>query len=104
MTRAARGLFVLSPASQPDKVLSYGGGHLTVVPRASAGNAARFAVAPAAGCAAYPEAQLNATGTPSRGKRSWGEVGGYLEGHNHWMAFGSFVAACNSSRVHHRMA
>jgi hypothetical protein len=87
VTRPAPGVFVLSPASQPGKVLSYGGGQLTVVPRASAGNGARFAFAPTAGCAVYPEAQLNATGTPSRGKKQWGEVGGFLEGHMHWMNF-----------------
>jgi hypothetical protein len=87
VNRVAPGAFVLSPASQPGKVLSYSGGHLSVVPRASAGRAARFGFALAAGCAIYPEAQLNATGTPSRGKTPWGEVGGFLEGHMHWMQF-----------------
>jgi rhodanese-related sulfurtransferase len=87
VTQVAPGVFVLSPASQPDRVLSLKNGDLTVVPRASAGYGSRFAFALAAGCAVYPEAQLNATGTPSRGKTSWGEVGGFLEGHNHWMNF-----------------
>ncbi|MEA2159629.1 MAG: hypothetical protein QOD66_2009, partial [Solirubrobacteraceae bacterium] len=87
VTQAASGVFVLSPASQPDKVLSFGGGQLTVVPSASAGNAARFGFALAAGCAVYPEVQLNATGTPSKGKTPWAEVGGFLEGHMHWMNF-----------------
>jgi hypothetical protein len=39
------------------------------------------------GCADYPEAELNATGTPSKGDTSYGRVGGLLEGHMHWMTY-----------------
>lgn len=39
------------------------------------------------GCADYPEAELDATGTPSRGSTSYGSVGGLLEGHMHWMTY-----------------
>jgi microsomal dipeptidase-like Zn-dependent dipeptidase len=39
------------------------------------------------GCAEYPEASLDATGTPSKGETSYGRVGGLLEGHMHWMTY-----------------
>jgi hypothetical protein len=42
---------------------------------------------PTTGCAAYPEAELDATGTPSRGATSYGRVGGLVEGHMHWMTY-----------------
>ena len=45
---------------------------------------ARFV--PATGCAVYPEADLNATGTPAR-NIPFGRVGGMVEGHMHWMTF-----------------
>ncbi|MEA2369318.1 MAG: hypothetical protein QOH38_2036 [Thermoleophilaceae bacterium] len=84
VTGPAGGPFQLSPASQPGKALGSSGGQLTLVPAPSA---AHFTFARSAGCATYPEAQLNATGTPSKGKTAWGEVGGFLEGHMHWMNF-----------------
>ena len=42
---------------------------------------------PTTGCAAYPEAGLDATGAPSRGATSYGRVGGLVEGHMHWMTY-----------------
>jgi microsomal dipeptidase-like Zn-dependent dipeptidase len=42
---------------------------------------------PTTGCADYPEAELNATGTPSKGDTPYGRVGGLLEGHMHWMTY-----------------
>jgi microsomal dipeptidase-like Zn-dependent dipeptidase len=39
------------------------------------------------GCADYPEAELDATGTPSKGATSYGKVGGLIEGHMHWMTY-----------------
>lgn len=84
LTDAAGGAFTMSPASDPTRTLSVGpGGALTANP--GAGTAVTFAAAD--GCAVYPEAQLNATGTPSRGKTSFGAVGGLLEGHMHWMTY-----------------
>ncbi len=67
VTEAGAGAFDLAPAS--------GGAHLTGV---------RFAAA--SGCADYPEAALDATGTP-RKNVSYGKVGGIVEGHMHWMTF-----------------
>jgi hypothetical protein len=42
---------------------------------------------PADGCADYPEARLDATGTPSTGDTTYGRVGGLVEGHMHWMTY-----------------
>ena len=42
-----------------------------------------FDFVPAQGCAVYPEVQLNARGTPSRGKQADGTVFGYAETHMH---------------------
>jgi hypothetical protein len=61
-------MFTLSPASDPARVL-----------------AVRFV--PAQGCAVFPEAELNATGTPKPGEVPFGRVGGIVEGHMHWMTF-----------------
>jgi hypothetical protein len=65
---APGGMFTLSPASDPARVL-----------------AVRFV--PAQGCAVFPEAELNATGTPKPGEVPFGRVGGIVEGHMHWMTF-----------------
>src|SRR4051812_16230790 len=51
------------------------------------GAASRLRVLAAKGCAAYPEAPLNARGTPKRSSTSYGKVGGIIEGHMHWMSF-----------------
>ena len=66
---ASSGAFTIAPSSAP------GSGVLTV----------RFT--PADGCAAFPEAELNATGTPAKGLTSYAEVRGLVEGHMHWMTF-----------------
>jgi hypothetical protein len=66
---AGEDAFTLAPASAPDKSI----GPVTF--------------APAQGCADYPEAELNATGTPSKGSVPFGEVGGFIDGHMHWMTF-----------------
>lgn len=42
-----------------------------------------FVFVPHKGCASYPEAELNATGTPFKGKNSDGTVFGYAETHMH---------------------
>ena len=42
---------------------------------------------PAQGCAVYPEADLGATGTPSKGQIPYQRVGGLVEGHMHWMTY-----------------
>jgi hypothetical protein len=41
----------------------------------------------ATGCAAYPEAALDASGKPAKGPTSFGQVSGLVEGHMHWMTY-----------------
>ncbi len=65
-------VFALSPASQPGRVLL------------------RVRFVPARGCAVYPEAALDYTGTPGRGATSYGSVRGFVEGHMHWTAYNYF--------------
>src|SRR5256714_3604988 len=60
--------FTLSPASAPGRELIV-----------------RFV--PAQGCAVFPDAELDATGTPRKGGVPYGRVGGIVEGHMHWMTF-----------------
>ena len=62
-------VFALEPASQPGRVLL------------------RVRFVAARGCAAYPEAALDATGTPAKGATSYGAVRGFMEGHMHWTTF-----------------
>jgi hypothetical protein len=54
-----------------------------------AGTGTRLPVSfvPATGCAAYPEAQVDAVGTPSRGASPEADVLGTVEGHAHVTAF-----------------
>ena len=84
---APAGGFTLSPKSAPSKVLAISGGQLVLVPKSGAGDATRFAFAPASGCAVFPDAELDVSGTPSHGDTSYGEVRGLLDGHMHWMNF-----------------
>jgi hypothetical protein len=81
------GAFTLSPKSAPDQLLALNGGNLALVPRSGAGDAARFAFTPASGCAVYPEAELNASGTPAHGDTPYGQVRGLMDGHMHWVNF-----------------
>src|SRR5215208_5352097 len=84
---AGPGAFTFSPASAPDQVMAVDGGDLTMVPREGAGTESHLRPVPGEGCATYPEAQLNVTGTPASGNTSYGEVEGVLDGHMHWMTF-----------------
>ncbi|MDX6606085.1 MAG: hypothetical protein QOD14_625 [Solirubrobacterales bacterium] len=84
---ASGGGFTLSPKSAPDRLLAFSGGGLTLVPRTGAGDATRFSFAPVDGCAVFPEAELNATGTPARGDTPYGQVRGLMDGHMHWVNF-----------------
>lgn len=56
---------------------------LTGASPASGGVPGVFAFVPASGCTEYPEAQLNATGTPFKGTNPDGTVFGYAETHMH---------------------
>ncbi|HEY1075830.1 MAG TPA: hypothetical protein VGE51_04010 [Fontimonas sp.] len=56
---------------------------LTQNPLTLADGEAAFDFVPHAGCAVYPEAELNATGTPFKGTNPDGTVFGYAETHMH---------------------
>jgi microsomal dipeptidase-like Zn-dependent dipeptidase len=77
------------------------GGAGALADPAAAGDAARIQFVPASGCADYPEAELDATGTPARGKASFGRVGGLVEGHMHWMTFEYLGAKFHCGRPWH---
>jgi microsomal dipeptidase-like Zn-dependent dipeptidase len=99
---ASGGAFTLSPKSAPARVLAVADGKLVLVARDGAGEAARFTFSSAAGCAAFPEAELNVSGTPSRGETSYGEVTGLLDGHMHWMTFEYLGGNFHCGRPWHR--
>jgi hypothetical protein len=77
--------FSLSPHSAKDSVLTVTGGTLGV--GAPDGASSRFRFVPAKRCAHYPEAPLDVSGKPAKGKTSYGEVRGVLDGHMHWMTY-----------------
>src|SRR4051794_30912961 len=66
------------------KALGISGGKLALV---DPGSAALFNFTKAAGCAQFPEAVTEATGTPSKGKYSFSDVRGIVDAHIHMMAF-----------------
>jgi hypothetical protein len=81
----------LGPAPEPSpaadwRVREAGGGLFTLSPASAEGRTLTGRFVPATGCAVYPEADLNATGTPARNV-PFGRVGGLVEGHMHWMTF-----------------
>ena len=85
----------LAPADAPSpaadfKVEDAGGGAFTIAPASAPDKKTTVKFAPAEGCAVFPEAELNATGTPARSPLEFGKVGGLVEGHMHWMTFEYF--------------
>jgi hypothetical protein len=75
-----------SPAADWD-VADAGAGRFRMTPQSGGGPVLTVRFAPATGCADYPEAPLDATGTPARGATPYGRVGGLIEGHMHWMTY-----------------
>ena len=68
LTVAEDGTLDLTEASVPDASMSFG-----------------FALS--GGCAAWPEVDINIDGPVAKGETSYGEVRGFLDAHNHMMAF-----------------
>ena len=65
-------------------------------------DAQRVRFAPRDGCAVYPEAELNATGTPSKGATPLRRASaGCVEGHMHWMTFEYFGGNFHCGRPWH---
>jgi hypothetical protein len=51
------------------------------------GGGSTFSFAPAQGCAKFPEAELNATGTPGKGATPYAQTSGFIDAHMHMMGF-----------------
>ncbi len=62
-------------------------GFLGRLGQAAPSSASRFTFVPAAGCATFPEIEVNATGTPLRGKGVDKPVKGFIDDHVHLGAF-----------------
>src|SRR3954447_18412798 len=77
------GAFTLTLESAKQS-LAYSGGKLTLAP---AGQGTKFALAPAQGCADFPESQVDVSGAPSTSRSPYGTVRGFVDAHMHWMAF-----------------
>src|SRR3954452_12717653 len=80
--QAGPGVFELSLPSAGKSLAVNRAGRLVLSP-----TPATFTFQPAAGCASFPESDVNAVGEPTRGLHSFDEVRGLLDGHMHMMAF-----------------
>jgi hypothetical protein len=72
------------------EVRDAGGGRFRISPTSTNASVATVRFTPASGCAVFPEASLDATGSSPPPATAYGTVTGILEGHMHWMAFQSF--------------
>ena len=63
------------------------GGPLSRLVLVGGGSAAPFSIVQAPGCAAFPEIEVNATGTPFKGSSPTAPVRGFLDDHVHISAF-----------------
>ena len=98
----ADGAYLLS-LDQPERVLSArDDGTLAMDDVGAAGDRARFSFEPLDGCAAYPEADTNVTGAPTRGATAFGEVSGFVDAHMHMMAFEFLGGRVHCGRPWHR--
>src|SRR3954452_8284202 len=82
----------LAPAAAPSPAADFNvangsNGAFTIAPMSNPGQTSAVRFAPAQGCAVFPEAELNATGTPAVNPISYSKVGGLVEGHMHWMTY-----------------
>ena len=97
----------LAPAAQPGPAADFevkeaGGDTFTMAPASTNKPVATVRFTAAQGCAEFPEAPLNAEGTPARpGPLPFGEVTGIVEGHMHWMAFQNFGGNFNCGAPWH---
>jgi microsomal dipeptidase-like Zn-dependent dipeptidase len=78
-----------------------GGDTFRLAPQSTRTTVATVRFAPAEGCAQFPEAGLDAVGTPATGATEYGRVQGVLEGHMHWMAYDYFGGRFRCGRPWH---
>jgi microsomal dipeptidase-like Zn-dependent dipeptidase len=103
---AAQADGTLAPASEPSpaadfKVEDATGGAFTVAPASTPAQKLTVRFAPGQGCAVFPEAALDAKGTPATNPLPFGKVGGLVEGHMHWMTFEYFGGNFHCGRPWH---
>jgi hypothetical protein len=63
------------------------GGRLTLAAPDATRDAGAFTFVPASGCAVFPEAELNTSGAPAKGRTPYSEATGLVDAHMHMMAF-----------------
>ena len=91
-----------SPSPAADwRVDDAAGDTFTLTPQSSQARRITVRFQPATGCAAYPEAELNATGRPGPAPTPYGKVGGLVEGHMHWMTYEYFGRRFHCGRPWH---
>jgi microsomal dipeptidase-like Zn-dependent dipeptidase len=93
------GAFTISLPSEDRALAVDNSGRLVL---AASQDAARFAFAPADGCAVYPEPETNVTGAPTKGPTAYGEVSGLVDAHMHMMAFEFLGGRIHCGRPWHR--
>src|SRR4051812_15508208 len=97
------GTSVLSlPAMGKVLAFSRATGQVGLADAARAGDAAQFTLERGGACAVYPEAEVAASGRPSKGDTPFGEVSGLLDAHTHMMAFEFFGGRAHCGRPWHR--
>ena len=77
------------------------GDQFTLAPQSTHQPVKTLALPPATGCATFPEASLNTTGSSPKPATEYGSVQGILEGHMHWMAYDYFGGHFRCGRPWH---
>ena len=88
-----------SPATEWKAASARGDG--LALTNVATGRSELFQLEKAEGCAAYPEAETNAVGTPARGKTPYGRTSGVLDAHLHLMAFEFIGGSIRCARPWH---
>jgi microsomal dipeptidase-like Zn-dependent dipeptidase len=94
-----------SEASSPSESAEWdvtGDGPTFTLKNLESGQTATATFAPAEGCADYPEADVNAVGTPGGGATPYGEARGFVDGHLHLMAFEFIGGSIRCGRPWHK--
>jgi hypothetical protein len=89
------------PSPATDWQIEDAGGAFTAAPKSAPGQRRTVTFTPAQGCATYPEAELDATGTPRANPTAYGTVKGIIEGHMHWMTYLYFGGNFHCGRPWH---
>lgn len=96
---AAEGGFRIEALNGGVLAVDEGSGGALIAPPSIAGDAARFRFVAAGNCAIFPEAEVNATGTPARGSSPDADVRGLIDTHNHPINFNFIGGAVHCGRI-----